>query len=187
MTHSQLKWQLSTHQQPQLTGWDHVEIQFSANPGQALYPMSKVASGGELARISLAIEVCVAAQTNVPLLVFDEVDVGVGGGVADAIGQKLSKIAQSKQVLCITHQPQVAAWGDAHWRIAKVIDGTSTLSTIQPLNEQSRIDELARMLGTRDASIETQQHAMHLLSRTRQQGTSKNPMGRKSEGRGCEK
>lgn len=167
MTHSRLEWQLTQQAQPQETGWDSAEILFSANPGQVLYPMSKVASGGELARISLAIEVCVADQIHLPVLVFDEVDVGVGGSVADSIGQKLANIAQHKQVLCITHQPQVAAWGDQHWRIAKLTTGNNTLTSIQVLDDAGRTDELARMLGTTDDSIETQHHAQHLLTRTK--------------------
>jgi len=165
MTHSRLEWQLTQQEQPQATGWDVAQIVFSANPGQSLYPMQKVASGGELARISLAIEVCVADQIHLPVLVFDEVDVGVGGGVADSIGQKLASIAKHKQVLCITHQPQVAAWGDQHWSIAKASDGESTLTQIDILDEAGRIHELARMLGTTDDSVETQQHALHLLTR----------------------
>jgi DNA repair protein RecN (Recombination protein N) len=167
MIHSRLAWEMTQSTQPQPTGWDNAQIIFSANPGQALYPMNKVASGGELARISLAIEVCVADQTHLPVLVFDEVDVGVGGGVADSIGQKLSSIAKHKQVLCITHQPQVAAWGEQHWSIAKISDGESTLTTIEILDEMGRIHELARMLGTTDDSIETQQHAQHLLNRVK--------------------
>jgi DNA repair protein RecN (Recombination protein N) len=167
MTHSRLEWQLTQQEQPLATGWDVAQIVFSANPGQALYPMNKVASGGELARISLAIEVCVADQIHLPVLVFDEVDVGVGGGVADSIGQKLAAIAKHKQVLCITHQPQVAAWGDQHWCIAKATDGENTLTHIEVLNDEGRVHELARMLGTTDDSVETQQHAQHLLTRTK--------------------
>lgn len=165
MAHSQLSWNLSRSQQPEPNGWDQAEIRFSANPGQALYPMAKVASGGELSRISLAIEVCVASHINLPVLVFDEVDVGVGGGVADSIGQKLASIATSKQVLCITHQAQVAAWGDAHLHIAKHTDGQSTTTHMVRLDEKGRVEELARMLGTRENSEQTLAHARHMLDR----------------------
>ncbi|OYX07476.1 MAG: DNA repair protein RecN, partial [Thiotrichales bacterium 32-46-8] len=134
MTHSRLEWRFNALTQPHRHGLDQCEIVFSANPGQTLYPMSKVASGGELARISLAIEVCVAEQIALPTLIFDEVDVGVGGGIADSIGQKLAKIAQHKQVLCITHQAQVAAWGDQHWHIAKQTDGEQTLTQVRTLD-----------------------------------------------------
>lgn len=166
MTHSQLEWRFSPLTQPHSNGCDQCEIYFSANPGQTLYPMSKVASGGELARISLAIEVCVAEQIALPTLIFDEVDVGVGGGIADSIGQKLAKIAQHKQVLCITHQAQVAAWGDQHWHIAKQTDGEQTLTQVQNLTSAQRINELSRMVGTQEASQETLAHAEQMLART---------------------
>lgn len=166
MTHSRLEWRFNGLTQPHSHGLDQCEIVFSANPGQTLYPMSKVASGGELARISLAIEVCVAEQIALPTLIFDEVDVGVGGGIADSIGQKLAKIAQHKQVLCITHQAQVAAWGDQHWHIAKQTDGEQTLTQVNTLNPVQRIEELSRMVGTQEASQETLAHAEQMLART---------------------
>lgn len=166
MTHSRLEWRFNALTQPHSHGLDQCEIVFSANPGQTLYPMSKVASGGELARISLAIEVCVAEQIALPTLIFDEVDVGVGGGIADSIGQKLAKIAQHKQVLCITHQAQVAAWGDQHWHIAKQTDGEQTLTQVKTLNPAQRIEELSRMVGTQEASQETLAHAEQMLART---------------------
>lgn len=166
MTHSRLEWRFNALTQPHSHGLDQCEIVFSANPGQTLYPMNKVASGGELARISLAIEVCVAEQIALPTLIFDEVDVGVGGGIADSIGQKLAKIAQHKQVLCITHQAQVAAWGDQHWHIAKQTDGEQTLTQVKTLNPAQRIEELSRMVGTQEASQETLAHAEQMLART---------------------
>lgn len=166
MTHSRLEWRFNALTQPHRHGLDQCEIVFSANPGQTLYPMSKVASGGELARISLAIEVCVAEQIALPTLIFDEVDVGVGGGIADSIGQKLAKIAQHKQVLCITHQAQVAAWGDQHWHIAKQTDGEQTLTQVRTLDSAQRVEELSRMVGTQEASQETLAHAEQMLART---------------------
>lgn len=166
MTHSRLEWRFNALTQPHSHGLDQCEIVFSANPGQTLYPMSKVASGGELARISLAIEVCVAEQIALPTLIFDEVDVGVGGGIADSIGQKLAKIAQHKQVLCITHQAQVAAWGDQHWHIAKQTDGEQTLTQVRTLDSAQRVEELSRMVGTQEASQETLAHAEQMLART---------------------
>lgn len=166
MTHSRLEWRFNALTQPHSHGIDQCEIVFSANPGQTLYPMSKVASGGELARISLAIEVCVAEQIALPTLIFDEVDVGVGGGIADSIGQKLAKIAQHKQVLCITHQAQVAAWGDQHWHIAKQTDGEQTITQVRTLDSAQRIEELSRMVGTQEASQETLAHAEQMLART---------------------
>lgn len=164
MKHSQLEWRFSRLSQPSNHGLDECQIYFSANPGQALYPMSKVASGGELARISLAIEVCVAEKICLPSLVFDEVDVGVGGGIADRIGEMLAHIAQHKQVLCVTHQPQVAAWGDTHWHISKHTDGQQTHTQVINLAEGKREDELARMVGTQENNEAAQQHAAQMLA-----------------------
>jgi len=178
MTHSQLEWRFIPLKQPHSHGMDQCDIYFSANPGQALYPMNKVASGGELARISLAIEVCVATQVALPTLIFDEIDVGVGGGIADSIGQKLATIAQHKQVLCITHQAQVAAWGDQHWHIAKQTDGEQTLTQVQNLTNQQRVTELSRMVGTQEASDETLAHAEQMLARAlRKKATQPAPKG----------
>lgn len=165
MPHCQLEWRFSRLEQPTRLGLDACQIYFSANPGQTLYPMSKVASGGELARISLAIEMCVAEQIALPCLVFDEIDVGVGGGIADSIGEKLATIARHKQVLCITHQPQVAAWGDTHWHIYKHTDGQQTQTQVIVLSHEARITEMARMLGTQEAHAVTHQHAKQMLTR----------------------
>jgi len=172
MTHSRLEWRFNPLSQPHSNGLDQCEIYFSANPGQTLYPMSKVASGGELARISLAIEVCVAEQIALPTLIFDEVDVGVGGGIADSIGQKLAKIAQHKQVICITHQAQVAAWGDQHWHIAKQTDGEQTLTQVRNLTSSERVSELSRMVGTQESSDETLAHAEQMLARALRKKTT---------------
>ncbi len=167
MPHSQLVWQLHPQIQPQPFGQESAEILFSANVGQGLHPMAKVASGGELSRISLAIEVCVAHQISLPVLVFDEIDVGVGGGVASAIGQKLATLAKHKQVLCITHQAQVAAWGDQHWHIAKSVVGDSTQTHINILDTEGRVNELARMIGTGELDETTRQHALQMIIHTR--------------------
>jgi DNA repair protein RecN (Recombination protein N) len=115
----------------------------------------------------LAIEVCVANQIALPVLVFDEIDVGVGGGVASAIGQKLASIAQHKQVLCITHQAQVAAWGSQHWHIAKSVVEGSTQTQINILDSQGRVDELARMIGTGALDDTTRHHAQQMLQQAK--------------------
>lgn len=178
MPHSQLVWQLNAQSTPQAFGNESAEILFSANVGQALHPMAKVASGGELSRISLAIEVCVATQIALPVLVFDEIDVGVGGGVASAIGQKLATLADSKQVLCITHQAQVAAWGDQHWHITKSVVGSATQTHITNLTAEGRVNELARMIGTGALDDTTKQHAQQMIQqaqlKTSQLKTSRN-------------
>lgn len=167
MPHSQLHWQLNPQSTPQPFGNESAEIMFSANVGQALHPMVKVASGGELSRISLAIEVRVATQIALPVLVFDEIDVGVGGGVASAIGQKLARLAQSKQVLCITHQAQVAAYSDQHWHIAKSVIEDSTQTHITILDDEGRVTELARMIGTGKLDDTTYRHAQQMLQQAK--------------------
>ena len=119
----------------------------SANPGQPLKPLAKVASGGELSRISLAIQVITANCGQVPTLIFDEVDVGIGGGVAEIVGQLLRRLGADRQVLCVTHLPQVAAQGHHHLRVAKHSSRNQTQTQITPLEPEARVEEIARMLA----------------------------------------
>ncbi len=118
-----------------------------ANPGQLLKPLRKTASGGELSRISLALKVSSLTRGTVPVLLFDEVDSGIGGAVADTVGQLLAKLGRAHQVLVVTHLAQVAAYGDQHCQVSKTTDGLQTQSSVRLLNAKQRIDELARMLG----------------------------------------
>jgi DNA repair protein RecN (Recombination protein N) len=124
-----------------------------------------VASGGELARISLAIEVATLGNDNIGCMIFDEVDTGIGGAVAEVVGQKLRALGGSVQVLCVTHLPQVAAQGHSHLRVAKESDGDSTRTRIQPLDANGRRDELSRMLGGVEITKETRAHAKKMLDR----------------------
>jgi len=144
-------------------GLDAVEFLVSANPGQPLMPLAKVASGGELSRISLAIQVATAEVGRIPTLVFDEVDVGIGGGVAEIVGRLLRRLGASRQVLCVTHLPQVAAQAHQQLRVRKrAIDGT-TLTEIEALADEQRIDEIARMLGGTEITPTTRAHAAEML------------------------
>lgn len=145
-------------------GNEQLAIQFSANPGQPLRPLAKVASGGELARVSLAIQVACAERLTLPCLIFDEVDVGVGGGVAEVVGQLLRQLGKRAQVLCITHQPQVASQGHQHWQVHKQQEKSSTLTHIADLPDTERVEELARMLGGVELTTATRQHAAEMLS-----------------------
>lgn len=145
-------------------GTDRIEYQVSANPGQPLRPLGRVASGGELSRISLALQVEIAAVGRVPTLVFDEVDVGIGGGVAEIVGQKLRLLGQSRQVLCITHLPQVASQGLAHLQIDKN-DRDGVFVDVRPLDGAAREDEIARMLGGIKITDKTRAHAKDMLAR----------------------
>lgn len=144
-------------------GLERLAFFVSANPGQPLQPLVKVASGGELSRISLGIQVATAACGRVPTLVFDEVDVGIGGGVAEIVGRLLRQLGESRQVLCVTHLPQVAA--QAHWQLRvrkETLDG-HTHTRIEPLSASARIDEIARMLGGTEITARTRDHASEML------------------------
>jgi DNA repair protein RecN (Recombination protein N) len=151
--------------EPQSHGTDEVEFTVSANPGQPLKPLARVASGGELSRISLAVQVASAGKALTPCLVFDEVDAGVGGGVAEIVGRQLSLLAERTQVLCVTHLPQVASQADHHVRVVKLTDGRSARTALNELRGSERIEELARMLGGVEVSQKARDHARDMLKR----------------------
>ena len=149
------------------TGLDHVEFLIAPNPGEEPRPLRKVASGGELSRALLALKRVLAGMGGVGLYVFDEVDSGVGGAVAEVIGRKLAEVARHHQVLCITHLPQVAIYADRHLVVAKRVEEGRTLSTIRPLSEAERVEEIARMLGGIEQNEETRAAAAALLAGAR--------------------
>ena len=146
------------------TGIDAIEFLISANPGQAPMPLARVASGGELSRMSLAIQVIVSDGSTIPTMVFDEVDSGVGGGVAEMVGRRLFDLGASRQVLCVTHLPQVASLAHQHLRISKVTDGKATRTGVTGLDKQERVEELARMLGGVEITQTTLDHAAEMLA-----------------------
>lgn len=145
-------------------GLDDIVFLLTANPGQAMMPLAKVASGGELSRMSLAIQVIASDGSTIPTMVFDEVDSGVGGGVAEMVGRRLAELGRSRQVLCVTHLPQVASLASEHFRVAKVTDGKATRTTVQALQKEERIEELARMLGGVEITRKTLEHAEEMLA-----------------------
>lgn len=149
---------------PSAHGVEQVQYQVAANAGTPLRAMSKVASGGELARISLALQMVTSQYAAVPTLIFDEVDSGIGGAVADVVGKALRALGQQKQVLAVTHLPQVAASGQHHWQVHKQSEGEHTVSRIVVLDETSRVDEVARMLGGETITTTTKQHAAEMLA-----------------------
>lgn len=144
-------------------GMEAVEFRVAANPSQPLRALAKVASGGELSRIGLAIQVMTSRDAATPTLIFDEVDVGIGGGVAEIVGKLLHQLGSERQVLCVTHLPQVAACADWQWSIAKARRGDEVLSAVRVLDEQGRIEEIARMLGGVNITATTRQHAAEML------------------------
>jgi DNA repair protein RecN (Recombination protein N) len=151
--------------EPAAYGLEQVEFLVAGHAGVVPRALAKVASGGELARISLAISVITANATTVPTLIFDEVDTGIGGGVAEVVGRLLKRLGQSRQVLCVTHLPQVASQANQHFQVAKgTVEGGKTVSRIDVLDKKERVEEVARMLGGIEITETTRKHARELLA-----------------------
>jgi DNA repair protein RecN (Recombination protein N) len=147
------------------TGLERVEFQVKLNPGLPFAPLAKVASGGELSRISLAVEVARSGASPVTAFVFDEVDAGIGGRVADIVGRKLRQLSSTRQVLCVTHLPQVASHGETHYRVVKHTDGKVSRTEVLPLTSKERVEELSRMLGGVEVTARTRAHAAEMIDR----------------------
>nr|MDQ4008414.1 DNA repair protein RecN [Actinomycetota bacterium] len=145
-------------------GVDEVELLLAANAGAEPRPLDKGASGGELSRVMLALEVVLAGRNPVPTLVFDEVDAGVGGRAAVELGRRLARLARDTQVLVVTHLPQVAAFADRHYVVVKSDDGSVTSSDLRVVEESDRVRELSRMLAGLEGSESAEAHAQELLS-----------------------
>lgn len=150
---------------PSRTGLDRVEFQVAPNPGLPMNPVARTASGGELSRISLAIQVVDVSATGVPVVVFDEVDVGVGGDHAAVVGAMLRSLAQHRQVLCVTHLPQVASQANHHLRVVKTVSADVTTTRVEYLRGEQRVDEIARMLGGLEVTRQTVAHAREMIER----------------------
>ena len=150
---------------PDATGCDAVDFLFAPNPGEAARPLREIASTGEIARVMLAVKTVVAEHDAIPVLVFDEIDSNIGGEVGRAVGEKLRAVARHHQVIAITHLPQSAVYGARHLAVAKAVSGGRTRSTIQPLEGEARVEEIARMLGGTSLTSVVEQHARELLSR----------------------
>lgn len=151
-------------EQTSANGMEDIEFMVAANPGQPIQPLNNVASGGELSRISLAISVITSEQQLIPCIIFDEVDVGIGGATAETVGLLLKQLAQGRQVLCVTHQPQVASCGNQHLVASKTKLADSTSTAVSQLDEKQRIEEIARMLGGKVISEKTLSHATEMLN-----------------------
>ena len=147
----------------QASGMDSIEFTVSANPGQPLKSLMKVASGGELSRISLAIQMIAAQKVTLPALIFDEVDTGIGGGIAEVVGKQLRALGTNRQVLCVTHLPQVASQAHQHYKVTKIKGKQHTSTGIEQLSHALRIEEIARMIGGVEITPATRALAEEML------------------------
>jgi DNA repair protein RecN (Recombination protein N) len=172
MTDGRFEVKLLPLETPGAHGAERVEFAVAINPGLPAGALNKVASGGELSRVSLAIQVACSSRSDTPTMIFDEVDAGVGGGTADIVGDKLHDLASRSQVLCVTHLAQVASKGQHHFRVAKLTDGDNTRTRITALNSEERIDEIARMLGGKKITTRTREHAAEMLGPGARQSSS---------------
>lgn len=163
MGRARLEIRIESLPRPTANGLDSVEFLISANPGEPLKPMASVASGGELSRIMLALKAISMEADGVDSMVFDEIDTGVSGRMAQTVGEKMCAIARDHQVLCVTHLPQIAALGDAHFVVEKHTDGTTTETAVRRLDSEGRIHELSRLVGGAEDSTSSLSHAKHML------------------------
>jgi DNA repair protein RecN (Recombination protein N) len=171
MSGGRLEVALEPLESPSAGGLESVELRVAAHSGQPLAPLAKVASGGELSRLSLAVQVLLSGQASVPTLVFDEVDSGIGGGVAEVVGQLLQSLARHHQVLSVTHLPQVAVHARTQLRVAKQAAKGGTVATVESLDAAARVDEIARMLGGIRNTETTRRHADEMLQHARSTST----------------
>ena len=148
---------------PKASGMAEVEFGFAPNPGEAMRPLRAIASSGEMSRVMLAAKAILARHDHVPVQVFDEIDANIGGETGSAVGKKLAEVGQSHQIMCITHLPQVAIYGVAHYAVSKGEQNGRTITQVRPLEAQERVDEIARMLGGRDLTSVTVDHAREML------------------------
>ena len=166
MQHGKFDIAFETLDSPHRGGMERLEFQVSTNPGHPAGPLTRIASGGELSRISLAIQVVTAKTGRIPSLIFDEVDVGIGGGTAEVVGRLLRDLAKQRQVLCVTHQPQVASLAQQHLHVSKKSDKQQTSTRVVKLNKAERTEEIARMLGGLDLTEQTRSHAKEMLKKS---------------------
>jgi len=146
---------------------DQIEFFISPNPGEDFKPLAKIASGGEISRIMLALKNILADIDRIPLLIFDEIDTGVSGRIALAVGKSIQKLESSHQVICITHLPQIASFGNSHYRVEKFEKDGRTFTQIKPLDEDERIEEIAKLIGGEKLSNDMLKSAQQLLREAR--------------------
>jgi len=171
MSGGKLEVALEPLETPSSGGLESVELLVAAHPGQPLAPLARVASGGELSRLSLAIQVLLSGGASVPTLIFDEVDSGIGGGVAEVVGQLLQSLSRHHQVLSVTHLAQVAVHARSQLRVSKQAGAGGTVAQVEPLESEGRVAEVARMLGGLKITETTRRHAEEMLQNARSAGT----------------
>jgi DNA repair protein RecN (Recombination protein N) len=164
MEHARLEVALNPADKPGVNGLEDVQLVISTNPGQPLKPLVKIASGGELSRISLAIQVVTAQTSPAPTLVFDEIDVGIGGATADIVGQLLRQLGEKAQIICVTHLAQVASKAHSHLRVNKIAKGTKVVTTLEHLTQEQKVEEIARMIGNNKMTQASLDHAREMLT-----------------------
>jgi DNA repair protein RecN (Recombination protein N) len=157
-------------------GMDKIEFLIAPNPGEPMKPLSKIASGGEISRIMLGLKTLLGSVDQIPTMVFDEIDTGIGGKIAEIVGKKLEQVSSSHQVICITHLPQIACKGAAHFHVEKHTEADRTITSIQLLSAQQRLDEIAKMLGGETITRTTLQHAREMLEKKAVRAASKENM-----------
>ncbi|MBT8042385.1 MAG: hypothetical protein KJN98_04390 [Pontiella sp.] len=151
--------------EPGPSGMDEIEFGFAPNAGEDMRPLRTIASSGEISRVMLATKAVLAKQDRIPVLVFDEIDANVGGEIGGAVGRKLAQVAECHQLICITHLPQVAACGTTHLAVSKKVEDGRTYTEVQLLDDETRPEEVARMLGGKDSTNVTLQHAKEMLGK----------------------
>ena len=161
-------------------GADEIEFYLTANVGEEPKPLNKIASGGELSRIVLALKNVLSRTGSVATIVFDEVDSGIGGATAEIVGRKLKEVSANHQVVCITHLPQIACFGGSHFRVAKEVAGGRTATTVEMLTDEQKIEEISRMLGGVDLTQTTREHAREMLSGAKASSECENLEGKKN-------
>ncbi|MCW8194706.1 DNA repair protein RecN [Proteobacteria bacterium 005FR1] len=164
MEHARLEVELSPADKPAASGLEEVQLVISTNPGQPLKPLVKIASGGELSRISLAIQVVTAQTSPAPTLVFDEIDVGIGGATADIVGQLLRQLGDRAQIICVTHLAQVASKAHSHLRVNKTTKANKVATTLEQLSQEQRVEEIARMIGNNKMTQASLDHAREMVA-----------------------
>ena len=145
------------------SGYDRIEFLISTNPGEPVKPLSKIVSGGEMSRIMLAFKTILAQVDDIPTLIFDEIDVGISGRIAHVIGEKMGRISRTRQVICVTHLPQIAAMADVHYKVQKEVVAGHTRTTVRRLDEAGRQEEIAKMSGGKELTRTSMEHALELI------------------------